>query len=292
MINYHKLWQVTLGPSTALLSFFLKKKREEKRKTKIENERKKGKEKRNTNKKIEKKRKKKTDKKKDIERRKKNKEQKQRGKRNQIEHAWYLLELPALPQLDFQINSKSWECFFFFLKKKKTIEIWNALCFFCLSFFFDFFQSIFLFFQFLVFFLSFFFLFSSLFLCFFFSLSIYFFNSQWTNGTRSFSVTTPEEAASMVRQLHGRPTPRSMSGASPNSLIRCNTWCESSSVAQCASPCAPSHCRARAQRPGCSRYFWVAAAASKTFAWQWTEAVFVNKRPVNKVNYFKTKELQ
>ena len=72
-----------------------------------------------------------------------------------------------------------------------------------------------------------------------------------------FPSRPPEEAASMsaVRQLHGRPTPRSMSGASPNSLIRCNTWCESSSVPQCASPCARSHCRARAQRPGRSRYF-------------------------------------
>ena len=37
-------------------------------------------------------------------------------------------------------------------------------------------------------------------------------------GRDLFSVTTPEEAE-RGRQVHGRPTPRSMSGASPNSLF-------------------------------------------------------------------------
>ena len=119
---------------------------------------------------------------------------------------------------------------------------------FCFFFLFSFFLKIF--FSFLnVFFLS-------LFVCIFVYLSISSIHSEQI-GRGPVSVTTLEEGALMsaVRQLHGRPTPRNMSGASPNSLTRCSTWCESSSVPQCASPRAPSHCRARAQRPGCSRYF-------------------------------------
>ena len=102
----------------------------------------------------------------------------------------------------------------------------HVLCFFCLSsFHFLIFLHIFLFFQFLVFSV-------------FFS-SLFFFSCYFNFSL--FVVFSSEEAASMsaVRQLSGRPTPRSMSGASPNSSIRCNTWCESSSVLQCASPCAP-----------------------------------------------------
>ena len=107
-----------------------------------------------------------------------------------------------------------------------------------------------------------------------FSLSFYLFNLTVKHMGRGLSsVTTPEEAASMsaVCQLRGRPTPRSMSGASAHSLIRCNTWCGSSSV--------PQQERNDQDVHGTSEW----PLLPPKLAWQWTEAVFVNKGPVNKV---------
>ena len=113
-------------PRQPLFSPFLGKK--EKKKNKDWKREKNGKEKRNTNKKKEKNEKKKRtgkkNKEKDIDkRRKKNNDQKQRGKKKQIEHPWYLPELPALPQQDFQRNFLKLKCFFFLKKKKKAPEI-------------------------------------------------------------------------------------------------------------------------------------------------------------------------
>ena len=54
---------------------------------------------------------------------------------------------------------------------------------------------------------------------------------------------------SAVRQLHGRPTPRRMPDASPNSLIRCNTRCE------CSEPLSVEHERNDEDFHGSSKRF-------------------------------------
>ena len=86
-----------------------------------------------------------------------------------------------------------------------------SFLFFCLSFFFSCLFLLFLSFVSFCFLLFYFF-----FLKFFLYLSISSIHSEQMERYL-FPSRTPEEAASMsaMRQLHGRPTPRSMSGASP-----------------------------------------------------------------------------
>ena len=157
--------------------------------------------------------------------------------------------------------------------------------FFLFSLFF-----LFLFLFFFVFLCPLFYMCSSLFLCFF---CLYLSISSILNeqmGRSPFSVTTPEEAASMnaVRQLHGRPTPRSMSGASPNSLIfiRGTSRPAYRNVPVQVLRATVEHERNDQDVHGTSEW----PLLPLKLAWQQTEAVFVNMEPVNKVRLIKNQK--
>ena len=95
---------------------------------------------------------------------------------------------------------------------------------------------------------------------------------------------------SAVRQLHGRPTPLSMSGAPEVDDTMQNVVRVEQRTAMCQSMCSEPLSSTSNDQDVHGTSEW--PLLPPKLDWQQTEAVFVNKEPFTKLNCLKTKELK